>query len=364
PRAPLGPAPPESPQRGRRGAGPPFPPPPSGWRWRVADGERRGLRGSGAGTGTHRERTGNGNAPGTGTHRERERTGNAPGTEPERSRERERSGSGSGSRVWRGSPVVGGGRLRRSAWIRGEILSWDKSAPLPCGRGRWEDAQRFRIQLASFRDWTTSFPWNNPVHKFTVTFHSKLKHRNPEQTRKILRESEDQKEVGFAANLFKMSALFTLLPKLSVQPPRGALQSPLLSPLRRPRAAAPCPAHAPAGAAAGRSADTRYSCDMLRLTTGLVCGAQVLEVHGGHAQAEAATGTRALAHHGAEMREVYNYVCGRELGAPSRFCCTVPTGSALPWDTLDLLTPGLFAQIRLLPYSKRKAAGNICGADE
>ncbi|KAL9866481.1 uncharacterized protein GJ701_000260 isoform 1-T6 [Geothlypis trichas] len=56
--------------------------------------ERSGKRtGSGEGTepGTHRERRGNG-------------AGNAPGAERERS----------GSRVWRGGPVVGGGRLRRS----------------------------------------------------------------------------------------------------------------------------------------------------------------------------------------------------------------------------------------------------------
>lgn len=38
------------------------------------------------------------------------------------------------------------------------------------------------------------------------------------------------------------------------------------------------------------------------LPSGLVCGAQVLEVCGGHVQAGAATGIRALAHHGAGNR--------------------------------------------------------------
>lgn len=40
------------------------------------------------------------------------------------------------------------------------------------------------------------------------------------------------------------------------------------------------------------------------------------------------------------FRDVYKHVCSRELGAPSRFCWTIPAGLALPGDPLDLLTPG------------------------
>lgn len=46
-----------------------------------------------------------------------------------------------------------------NAWIQGQILSGDKSAVLPCSRGRKEDAQQFRIQPAFFGDRSASFPW-------------------------------------------------------------------------------------------------------------------------------------------------------------------------------------------------------------